>query len=81
MEVDFVRTIVSTLTGDPDCFEISKSNDDRGVLITVAIDQSNAGRVIGKQGDTAKAIRNLLRGLGMQNNAHYSLKIDPRPVL
>lgn len=74
-EVDFLSFLVNGLTGSMD-YTIGRSVDDRGVLLTLVIDKSLAGRVIGKAGVTATAIRSLLHALGTKNDARYSLYIE-----
>lgn len=76
--ISFVGRIVTDITGNPDCFDLSKSLDERGVLLTLSVDNAHMGRVIGKSGSTALAIRTLLISLGQQNGARYSLKIEKR---
>lgn len=77
-EVELVSFIINNLTGEPTCYEIDRTIDERGVLLTVSIDREHAGRVIGKKGTAAEAIRSLLRTLGVRNNARYSMKITER---
>lgn len=73
---EFVSYIVSQVTGDPDCFHIETSLDERGVLLVLTVNQAQAGRVLGKGGSHALAMRSLLRALGTQNTARYSLQIE-----
>jgi len=47
-----------------------------GVLMTLSVNPSDMGKVIGRQGNTAKAIRTILRVVGMKNNARVNLKIN-----
>lgn len=77
-ELDFVKHIVADITGDSECFDISRSLDERGVLINLDVDKAHLGRVIGQKGQTAQAMRHLLRALGLKNDARYSLKITER---
>ena len=70
-----VDHIVSQITGDPSCFRLTSSIDERGVLLSLAVDEEQAGRVIGKGGQTAMGIRAILKALGIKNNAYYSMKI------
>ena len=46
-----------------------------GVLLTLEVDKEDMGQIIGKSGQTAKALRVLLRVLGSKNNARVNLKI------
>jgi hypothetical protein len=47
-----------------------------GVLLTLSVNPADMGKVIGRMGNTAKAIRTLLRVVGMKNNARVNLKIN-----
>ena len=46
-----------------------------GVLIELTVNPEDMGKIIGKEGRTAKSIRTLLRVLGAKNNARVNLKI------
>ena len=91
MEADqaFVEMIVKQIVDLPDKVVTERTVDERGVLITLTVDFSDMGKLIGKEGRTAKAIRTLLRVLGAKNDARVNLKIaepeggtggKPRPV-
>jgi uncharacterized protein len=77
-DVEFIKNIVTGLTGDDECFTVERSVDERGVLLELTIEKEAAGRVLGKSGQTAMAIRTLLRALGHRNDARYSLRIIPK---
>jgi hypothetical protein len=47
-----------------------------GVLITLTVNPADMGKIIGRSGNTAKAVRTLLRVIGMKNNARVNLKIN-----
>ncbi len=72
----FVEFIVKSIVGNPDDVNIDRSVDERGVLLTVNVNPSDIGYVIGKQGQTAKAIRTLVKVIGAKNNARVNLKIS-----
>lgn len=72
---DFVEYIVKKIVNDPDAVEIFRTVDEMGVLITLKVAKEDMGRIIGKNGQTAKAIRILLRVVGSKNNARVNLKI------
>jgi hypothetical protein len=74
-EVYFLDFVVRELVENPAEVHIEKSVDERGVLLVLTVHPSDLGRVIGKAGATAQAIRKLLRALGNKNGAHYNLKI------
>ncbi len=63
------------MVGNPDEVEVNRTVDEMGVLITLKVSKEDMGRIIGKNGQTAKAIRVLLRIIGAKNNARVNLKI------
>lgn len=73
--IQFVRNIVETICEKPEEVKFEHRVDEKGVLIELIVAQEDLGRVIGKKGVTATAIRTLLRVLGARNEHHYSLKI------
>lgn len=72
---EFVSYIVKAIVDNPNDVLIERTVDEMGVLITLQVNPSDMGYVIGKSGSTAKAIRSLLRIVGARNNARVNLKI------
>lgn len=78
-EIVFVDFVIRNLVEYPSDVHLEKIIDDRGILLKLTVNPLDLGRVIGKRGATADAIRLLLHALGMRNNAKYNLKIvDPK---
>ena len=75
IDQQFVEYIVKTLVNNPDKVAVDRKIDEKGVLLSLTVDPSDVGRVIGKRGVTAQAIRVLLRALGTKQDARYNLKI------
>jgi predicted RNA-binding protein YlqC (UPF0109 family) len=75
-DTQFLEYVVKSLVDKPDEIKISRSVDEMGVLLTLVVDRDDMGKIIGRQGNTAKAIRTLLRVVGMKNNARVNLKIN-----
>lgn len=77
MEQDqaFVEFVVKSLVDKPEAVTTERTVDEMGVLITLKVDPSDLGQVIGRQGQTAKSIRTLLRVVGAKNQARVNLKI------
>lgn len=74
----FLETIVQHIVGNPDAVSVERTVDERGVLLTLKIDPADMGYVIGRKGQTAQAIRTLLKIVGAKNNSRVNLKIyDP----
>ncbi|GAC1412946.1 MAG: hypothetical protein NVSMB66_3600 [Candidatus Doudnabacteria bacterium] len=72
----FVEYIVKALVDHPDDVKTERTVDEMGVLITLHLNQQDMGQVIGRQGQTAKAIRTLLRVVGAKRKARVNLKIN-----
>ncbi len=64
------------LVDNPDAVKVDRKVDEMGVLLTLDIAAEDMGKIIGRSGNTAKAIRTLLRVVGMKNNARVNLKIN-----
>lgn len=73
---EFVEYVVKSIVDNPDAVSTVRTVDEMGVLITLTVDQTDLGQVIGRQGQTAKAIRTLLRVVGAKNQARVNLKIN-----
>jgi len=72
----FLDYVVKALVDHPEDVKIDRTVDEMGVLITMTVNSADMGKIIGRQGNTAKAIRTLLRVIGMKNNARVNLKIN-----
>ena len=78
MEADqkFLDYLIKELVDHPDAVKVDRIVDEMGVLLTLDIHPEDMGKIIGRSGNTAKAIRTLLRVVGMKNNARVNLKIN-----
>jgi predicted RNA-binding protein YlqC (UPF0109 family) len=72
----FLDYVVKALVDHPNDVKINRTVDEMGVLMTLSVNPEDMGKIIGRQGNTAKAIRTLLRVVGMKNNARVNLKIN-----
>jgi predicted RNA-binding protein YlqC (UPF0109 family) len=72
---EFIEYVVKQLVDRPDDVTTDRTVDEMGVLITLKVNPEDLGQVIGRQGQTAKAIRTLLRVVGARNHARVNLKI------
>jgi len=73
---EFVEEIVKALVNHPEDVSVTRTVDEMGVLLTLKINPEDMGQVIGRQGETARAIRSLLRIIGRKHNARVNLKIE-----
>lgn len=72
---EFIEYLVQHLVDNPKDVDTDRTVDEMGVLITLKVNPADLGQVIGRQGQTAKAIRTLLRVVGAKNHARVNLKI------
>ena len=73
---EFLEYVIKALVDAPEAVKVVRTVDEMGVLITMTVNSADMGKIIGRQGNTAKAIRTLLRVIGMKNNARVNLKIN-----
>ena len=73
---EFLEYVVKTLVDNPDSVKTDRIVDEMGVLLTLDVHPEDMGKIIGRTGNTAKAIRTLLRVVGMKNDARVNLKIN-----
>lgn len=82
IEQQLIEYVAKTLVDNPDSVRVERIVDDRGVLLTLHVDDEDLGRVIGKGGVTAQSLRLILKALGSKNDERYNLRIadgQPRP--
>lgn len=75
VDQEFVDYVVRSIVGNPDDVRTERTIDERGVLITLHVNPDDMGYVIGRQGQTARAIRTLLKIVGAKSNARVNLKV------
>ncbi len=73
---DFLEFLVKAIVDHPDDVVTKRTVDEMGVLLSLRVNPKDMGQVVGRQGATAKAIRSLLRIVGIKNNARVNLKIE-----
>ena len=73
---EFLEYIVKSLVDHPEDVKIGRKVDEMGVLLSLKVNPEDMGQIIGKAGATAKAIRSLVRIVGLKNHARVNLKIE-----
>ncbi|MBI2633960.1 MAG: KH domain-containing protein [Parcubacteria group bacterium] len=73
---DFLEYVVKSIVDYPDDVKVERKVDEMGVLLTLRVNREDMGKVVGRNGSTAKSIRTLLRIVGVKNNARVNLKIE-----
>ena len=72
----FLEYVVKALVEHPEEVKIERTVDEMGVLLRLTVNKDDMGKIIGRSGATAKAIRTVLRVVGMKNDARVNLKIE-----
>jgi predicted RNA-binding protein YlqC (UPF0109 family) len=79
-DIEFLEYVVKSIVDYPESVKITRKVDEKGVFIVLQIAQPDMGRIIGKQGKTASAIRAILHALGGKLHESISLKIVEETV-
>jgi hypothetical protein len=69
---DLLDYLARELVDDPDAVRVEQIDDERGVLLTLRVAQDDMGKVIGRGGRTARAIRIVMKAAGMRAGIHHT---------
>jgi predicted RNA-binding protein YlqC (UPF0109 family) len=72
---DLVQYLARSLVNNPDAVEVDETTSDDGSLLKLKVAKEDLGRIIGKQGRTAKSIRTLLNAAASRSNRRVVLEI------
>ncbi|MBI3331345.1 KH domain-containing protein [Candidatus Peregrinibacteria bacterium] len=73
--LEFLRYVLEALVEDHDQLSVEGTIDDLGVLLTVKVSDRDMGKLIGRGGQTVKALRTLIRIIGGNSSQRINLKI------
>lgn len=73
--LEFLRYVLESIVEDRDALKIESKTDELGILLTVQVSDRDMGKLIGKGGQTVKALRTLLRLIGGNAQQRINLKI------
>ncbi len=73
---EFLELLVKSIVDHPEDVKVDRKIDERGVLLSLHVNPQDMGKIVGRQGSTAKAIRTLLRIVGIKNDARVNLRIE-----
>jgi len=74
-DTEFLEYIVKSLVENTDAVETSRRVDDMGVFIELTVDPVDMGKIIGRNGHTAQAIRTIMKAFGKKHQANISIQI------
>ncbi len=72
---ELVEVIAKALVDNPDEVVVSEKNDGRNIMIELHVAPSDMGKVIGKQGRIAKAIRAVVKAASTRENIKVDVEI------
>ncbi|MBD5426673.1 MAG: KH domain-containing protein [Treponemataceae bacterium] len=75
MEKDLIEYIAKSLVDDPSAVSVNETEGERGPVLELRVAQGDIGKVIGKYGRIAKALRTVLSASASREGKHYSLDI------
>jgi predicted RNA-binding protein YlqC (UPF0109 family) len=68
---ELLEYLAREIVDDPDAVEVSERTDDRGVLFTLRVAQDDMGKVIGRGGRTARAIRTVMKAASIRAGVRH----------
>lgn len=72
---EFLEYVARSLVDKPDAVEVEVEEEDGEISLLLTVDEADMGRVIGRDGRIANAIRSLLRVMGTREGRHVELEI------
>ncbi|MBQ2723415.1 MAG: KH domain-containing protein [Clostridia bacterium] len=72
---ELIKFIVTQLVEDKDSVNVTLEEKEGVEVVTIKVADDDIGRVIGKQGRVAMAIRTIAKSVGIKNGKHYSIEI------
>ena len=76
--LDLIKYIVNSFAEHTDKIEYIVNETENAVDVTVVLEESDMGKVIGKQGKIAKAMRTLVRFASQKEGKKYNIEIKER---
>ena len=79
--VELVVEIARSLVDKPEAVAVKVTAQEAGTVLHLRVDPSDVGKVIGKQGRTARSLRTILGAVSVKLHHRYSLEIIEQPKL
>ncbi len=75
-DIEFLEYVVKSLVDHPETAKVERKVDEMGVLLSLTVHPEDMGQIVGREGSTARALRTLVRIIGLKNHARINLKIE-----
>jgi uncharacterized protein len=72
---ELVRQIAKALVDEPDAVEVEAMSREENTVLRLRVAPNDVGKVIGKQGRTARSVRTILGAVSMKLHHRYTLDI------
>ena len=72
---EMLELLVKNLVDNPDKIEVTEKEDGKGINLELRVDPQDMGKVIGRQGKIAKAIRVLMKAYAVKVNKKVNVEI------
>ena len=76
--LELIKLIVETFADNKDAVIYDVKEDGKNVDVSITLDPSDMGKVIGRQGKIAKALRTLVRAGSLKENKKYNIEIKEK---
>ena len=76
--IELIKYVVNRFAEKPDQIDYDIVTDGKNVNVTITLDASDMGKVIGRQGKIAKALRTLVRAGSQKERKKYNIEIKER---
>lgn len=76
--VELIKFVVSQFAEKPELIDCDVAEKGNEVTVTVTLDESDMGKVIGRQGKIAKALRTIVKAASAKENKRYNVEIKER---
>jgi len=73
---DVLEFVAKNLVDDPESVEVEEVEDDRGAVLHLRVADDDVGKVIGKGGRIARAIRSVVRAAAIREGTHVMVEIE-----
>ncbi|MDR0540320.1 MAG: KH domain-containing protein [Spirochaetaceae bacterium] len=75
MEEELIKHIAKSLVANPDAVVVNVIDGEGSAVLELTVDENDLGKVIGKHGRVAKAIRTILQAANVKSGKHIALEI------
>ena len=77
---NLIKNIVSSIVDEPEQIFITQEETDKGILYQVKVGKDDVGKIIGKQGRVASAIRTVAKAAGAKEGVRVMVNVFNKPV-